>query len=110
MRYAEYQKAVARLDSEIAKKRTREQRAAQGRAPWYLHLFPDMRAAVIEKAAKERAVLAGKRATLEREMFGTASLLWNCDPAAVFRRSVPSSPEAVETLRAAADAALDWKA
>ncbi|NIK89687.1 hypothetical protein FHS83_003005 [Rhizomicrobium palustre] len=109
MRYAEYHKEIARLDKEIAKKLFREERAANGSGPWYLHLFPDMRSSVVEKAARERLALAKKRALLERDMFGAATLICNADATAVFRRTVPSSSDAVETLRVAADAALEWK-
>ena len=110
MRYTEYHKAMARLDGQIAKQLDREQRAAGGGGPWYLHLFPDMRDGVIDKAANNRAQLAGQRARLEQEMYGAAGLLWNANPAAVFRRTVPASADAVATLRAAADAALRHQA
>jgi stage V sporulation protein SpoVS len=106
MRYAEYHKALARLDSEIAKQLDREVRAANGAGPWFLHLFPDMRGSVIDKAAGKRAALAQQRAAIEQEMFGAAALMWNANAAAVFRRSVPTSGDAIATLRAAADAAL----
>jgi len=107
MRYAEYHKALARLDSEIAKQMDREHRAANGAGPWYLHLFPDMRGSVIDKAAAKRSALAQQRAQFEQEMFGGAGVMWNANAAAVFRRTVPSSPEAIAMLRAAADAALE---
>jgi|GEM_PF-1430157 len=110
MRYAEYHKEVARLDKEIAKQLDREVRASGNGGPWYLHLFPDMRTSVAAKAAKKRGELARQRALFEREMFGADALIWNSNPAAVFRRTVPASPEAVATLRAAADAALELKA
>lgn len=110
MRYTEYHKALARLDSEIGQQRERELRAANGAGPWYLHLFPDMRGSVIDKAVAKRAALAQQRALLEQEMFGGASVIWNANAAAVFRRTVPTSPDAVATLRAAADAALEGKA
>lgn len=109
MRYAEYHKALARLDNEIAKQRDRELRAANGAGPWYLHLFPDMRNSVIDKAAGKRAAFAQQRAIVEQEMFG-AGLMWNANAAAVFRRSVPTSATAIASLRAAADAALERKA
>jgi hypothetical protein len=110
MRYAEYHKAVARLDSEIAKQMDRELRASNGAGPWFLHLFPDMRDSVIDKAVNRRAALAQQRALIEQEMFAPAALVWNANPAAVFRRTVPTSAQAIATLRAAADAALDSKA
>ncbi len=110
MRYAEYHKALARLDSEIAKQLERELRAANGAGPWYLHLFPDMRGAVIDKAAGKRAALAQQRVLVEQQMFGGTGLMWNANAAAVFRRTVPTSAEAIATLRAAADAALERKA
>lgn len=106
MRYAEYHKEIARLDKEIAECLNREIRAANGK-PWYLGVMPSLAAKTIEAAAGRRAKLARKRARIDRETFGAASLLWNADPTAVFRRSVPSSESAVELLRVAADAAFD---
>lgn len=110
MRYAEYHKEVARLDKEIAKQLDREVRAGGNGGPWYLYLFPDMRPSAAEKAAKKRGELARQRTLLERQMFGADALIWNANPMAVFRRTVPASSEAVSTLRAAADAALELKA
>ncbi len=107
MRYGEYHKALARLDGEIAKQMDREVRAANGAGPWFLHLFPDLRGSVMDKAAGKRAALAQQRAHIEQEMFAAAALLWNANAAAVFRRTVPTSADAIAKLRAAADAALE---
>lgn len=109
MRYAEYHKALARLDTEIAKQLDREARAASGAGPWFLHLFPDMRGSVIDKAVNKRTALAQQRALIEQEMFSPAALMWNVNAAAVFRRTVPTSVDSIATLRAAADAALERK-
>lgn len=106
MRYAEYHKKVARLDKEIADCLRREARAASG-SPWYYRVMPSLAAKAIEESSARRAKLARSRAKLERDVFGAASLLWNADPEAVFRHTVPVSDEAVERLRAAADAAFD---
>ena len=106
MRYAEYHKKLARLDKEIAECVRREAKAASG-SPWYFRVVPSLAAKAIEEASAKRGELARQRARLEREIFGEASLLWNADPVAVFRRTVPSSDDAVERLRAAADAAFD---
>jgi len=110
MRYSQYHKAVARLDAEIAKQLNRELRATNGAGPWFLHLFPDMRNSVIDKAVNARAALAKQRARVEQDMFGSAGLLWNTDAGSVFRRTVPTSEESIATLRAAADAALERRA
>jgi len=106
MRYAEYLEKVACLDKQIADCLKHEARAASGH-PWYLKVMPSLAARVIEDSARKRGALARRRAEIERSMFGAASLLWNADPTAFFRRTVPSSDEAVERLRAAADAAYD---
>ena len=106
MRYAEYHKNLARLDKEIAECLRREIRAANG-SPWYYRMMPSLAAKAIAAASTRRGELARQRARLERETFGASSLLWNVDPVAVFRRSVPSSDEAVSQWRAAADAAFD---
>ena len=105
MRYAEYREKLARLDKEIADCVRREDRAASGH-PWYFKVMPILAANAIEAATSKRVELARARARLERETFG-ASLLWNAEPTAVFRRTVPSSDDAVERLRAAADASFD---
>ena len=104
MRYAEYLKTLARLDKEIAECLRREEKAASGK-PWYFKVVPSLAANAIEVASEQRGKLARTRARLERETYA-ASLLWNVDPVAVFRRTVPSSPDAVALLRAAADAAF----
>lgn len=109
MRYAEYQREIARLDQEIAKKRGREVRATGGGGPWYLHVFPDMRRSVSEKAARERLELVRQRTALERQMFCADAMVWNSNPAIMFRRTVPSSADAITALRSAADAALSHK-
>jgi len=106
MRYAEYHKKIAHLDQEIAECFAREDRAASGK-PWYLKVIPSLAVKAIEASNQKRCMLARERAKLVRETFRGASLLWNADPNAVFRRTVPSSGEAVEQLRAAADAAFD---
>lgn len=107
MRYAEYHKKITRLDQRIAVYIDRETRATSGNGPWFVKLFPSLRQTAIDVASRKRVELARERARLEREQFGGASLLWNADPVAVFRRTVPSSQEAIERLRAAADAAYD---
>jgi hypothetical protein len=106
MRYAEYQKKVARLDRQIGDCLRREERVASGR-PWYFKMAPSLAVSAIETSNRKRAVLARERARLDRETFGAASLIWNVEPTAVFLRTVPSSPEAIDQLRAAADAAYD---
>ncbi|NIJ48877.1 hypothetical protein [Rhizomicrobium electricum] len=106
MRYAEYHKEIARLDKEIAECLRREARAAGG-SPWYYRVMPSLAAKAIEESAARRTKLARSRAKLERDVFGAASLLWNADPVAVFRRTVPASDEGIERLRAAADAAFE---
>lgn len=108
MRYAEYHKKLARLDKEIAACLVRESRVAEGR-PWYFRMMPSLAAKVIEETAARRETLAGKRAKLERDAIGADALMWNADPAAVFRRTVPGSDESVALLRSAADAAFDLK-
>lgn len=108
MRYAEYHKKIARLDKEIAHCLRREARAASG-SPWYYRVMPSLATKAIEESSARRASLARQRAKLERDTFGAASLLWNADPVAVFRRTVPASEDTVERLRAAADAAFDLK-
>lgn len=106
MRYAEYHKKLARLDKDIAECLRREARAAAG-SPWYFRVMPSLATKAIEASSTKRVKLARARAQLERETFAAASLLWNADPVAVFRRTVPASDEAVARLRAAADAAFD---
>jgi hypothetical protein len=106
MRYAEYHKKIARLDQEIAECLAQEDRAASGK-PWYLKVMPSLAMKAIEASNRKRCALARERAKLVRETFGGTSLLWNADPTAVFRRTVPGSSEAVEQLRTVADAAFD---
>ena len=106
MRYSEYHTKLARLDKQIVDCLHREARAAEGH-PWYFKVMPSLAAKAIDSLAAKRCELARERAKLERETFGAASLLWNADPTAVFRRTVPGSDEAVERLRAVADAAFD---
>lgn len=106
MRYAEYREKLACLDKEIADCVHREDRAASGH-PWYFKVMPILATMAIEEASNRRGKLARARARLERETFGAASLMWNVEPTAVFRRTIPSSDDAVERLRAAADAAFD---
>jgi hypothetical protein len=108
MRYTEYQKKLARLDKDIADCLARENRAAEGR-PWYFRMMPSLAARVIEESTARREALAEKRLKLERKVFGADALMWNADPAAVFRRTVPGSDDSVAMLRAAADAAFDLK-
>jgi hypothetical protein len=107
MRYEEYLKQATRLEKEIANCLSREIKAASGSGPWYVKLFPGLRSTTINVANRKRGVLARERAKLEREAFADPSTVWNADAAAVFRRAVPSSPEAIEHLRLAADAAFD---
>ena len=109
MRYHEYLKQATRLDKGIANCLNREVKAANGTGPWYVRLFPSLRNTTIEVANRKRGVLARQRAQLVREMFADPSTVWNVDATAVFRRSVPSSPEAVEHLRNAANAAADFQ-
>jgi len=106
MRYAEYHEKIARLDKQIAECSRREARAAAG-SPWYFRMMPSLADKAIADASAKRLRLARQRALLEREVFSSASLLWNSDPVAVFRRTVPASDQAVDRLRAAADAAFD---
>jgi hypothetical protein len=106
MRYAKYREQLARLDKEIAECVRREAKAASGH-PWYFKVMPILAAKAIEVASNKRGELARARARLERETFSAASLIWNAEPTAVFRRTVPGSEDAVERLRAAADAAFD---
>lgn len=108
MRYAQYHKKLARLDKQIAECVRREAKAASG-SPWWYRVMPSLAAKAIDEAATRRAKLARERARLEYEVYGASSLLWNTDPVAVFRRTVPSSEEAVVRLRAAADAAFQLK-
>ncbi len=107
MRYGEYLKQTTRLEKEIADCLSREIKAANGNGPWYVRLFPSLRSTTIEVANRKRGVLARKRAQLEREMFADPSIVWNADVAAAFRKTVPSSPDAIERLRDAANAAFD---
>jgi len=106
MRYAEYREKLARLDKEIADCVRREDRAASGH-PWYFKVMPILATMAIEEASNQRGKLARARARFERETFGVASMMWNAEPTAVFRRTVPSSDDAVERLRASADASFD---
>jgi hypothetical protein len=103
MRYAEYHQKIARLDKEIAECLRCEARAASG-SPWYYRVMPSLAAKAIEESRTRRTKLARSRAKLESNVFAAASLLWNADPVAVFRRTVPVSEDAVGQLRAAADA------
>jgi hypothetical protein len=107
MRYAEYLKQTTKLEKQIADCLGREIKAASGNGPWYVRLFPSLRSTTIEVANRKRGVLARKRAQLEREMFADPSTVWNADVTAVFRATVPSSPDAVERLREAANAMID---
>lgn len=107
MRYAEYLKQATHLENNIAECLSREIRAANGKGPWYVRLFPSLRSTTIEVANRKRGVLARKRAQLERAMFADPSTVWNADVTAVFRKTVPSSPDAIERLRDAANAAFD---
>lgn len=107
MRYAEYLKQTTRLEKEIADCLGREIKTASGNGPWYVRLFPSLRSTTIEVANRKRGVLARRRAQLERETFADPSTVWNADAAAVFRKTIPCSPDAVERLRDAANAAFD---
>lgn len=107
MRYEEYLKQATRLEKEIANCLSREIKAANGSGPWYVKLFPGLRSTTINVANRKRGVLAHQRAILAREVFADPSTIWNVDVTAVFRRTVPSSPDAIEHLRSAADAAFD---
>ncbi len=107
MRYAEYQKQATRLEKQIADCLNREVRAANGNGPWYVRLFPGLRNTTIEVANRKRGALAHKRAQLEREAFADPSTIWNADVSAAFRKTALGSPDAVEQLRDAANAAFD---
>lgn len=105
MQYAEYREKLARFDKEIADCVHREDRAVSGH-PWYFKVMPILATMAIEEASNQRGKLARARARLERETFAS-SLIWNVEPTAVFRRTMPSSEDAVARLRAVADAAFD---
>lgn len=109
MRYQEYLKEAVRLEKEIADCLNREIKASTGTGPWYVKLFPSLRSTTIQVANRKRGVLAHKRASLEQEYFADPAHLFNADANAVFRRTVPNSPEAVKQLQSVADAAADFR-
>lgn len=109
MRYQEYLREATRLEKEIADCLSREIKAASGKGPWYVKLFPSLRSTTIHVANRKRGVLAHQRATLERDFFADPSHLFNADVNAVFRRTVPNSDEAVKHLQSVADAAVDFR-
>ncbi len=109
MRYQEYLEEATRLEQQIAQCLGRETKAANGTGPWFVKLFPGLRATTIKVANRKRGVLAHRRAVLEREAFGDPSILFNTNVAACLRRTVPNSPETVAQLQATADAKIDFQ-
>jgi len=110
MRYSEYIKQATRLEKEIAECWNREVKVEAGKGPWFVHFIPSLRSSAIAVAKRKRQALAGERHRLEREYFADPAYVWNADAVNAFRRTVPSSPESVRLLHAAADAALDSEA
>ena len=110
MRYSEYLKRATRLQKEIAECWNREQKAAEGKGPWFVHFIPSLRSSAIAVASRKRQALARERHRLERDFFADPAVMWNAVAVNAFRRTVPSSPEAIRLLRSAADAALDSEA
>jgi hypothetical protein len=107
MRYEEYLKQAERLEKQIAECLSREVKTANGSGPWFVKLFPGLRRTTINVANRKRGMFALQRAALEREVFADPSTVFNANANLVFRRTVPNSPEAVNNLRAVADAAYD---
>jgi hypothetical protein len=106
MRFSDYMKQRARIDRAISECWARETKAENGKGPWFVRIFPSLRETTITVASRKRAALAKQRHRLQREVFADPAYLWNGVALNAFRRTVPSSTEAVKLLRAAADAAL----
>jgi hypothetical protein len=107
MRYSDYLKEAGRLEKAIAACWEREAKAAGGKGPWFVRLFPGLRNTTIDVAGRKRGMLARQRAKLDRDFFAASSTLWNDPAVAAFRQTVPSSQDAVTCLRHAAEAALN---
>jgi len=106
MRYSEFARRNARLEKAIAEYWSREVKAETGNGPWFVLLFPGLRSSTIAVANRKRLALINERHRLQRAYFGDPACMWNADAVNAFRRTVPSSPDAVSLLRTAADAAL----
>jgi hypothetical protein len=109
MRFSEYLKQMTRLEKTIAECWDRESKAEAGKGPWFVRVFPGLRATTITVANRKRLALARQRHRLQREYFADAAFMWNVDAVNAFRRTVPSSHDAVELLRDAADAAINFE-
>lgn len=107
MRFSDYVRQVARIDKTIAECWQREEKAESGKGPWFVRIFPGLRSTTISVANRKRAALAKERYRLQRAMFADPAFVWNGDAVNAFRRTVPSSADAVRMLRDAADSALD---
>ena len=107
MRYSEYLKQAERLEKSIAEYRDREVKTETGKGPWFVRLFPGLRSTTIAVASRKRAALAQERYRLQRAAFADPAFLWNAGAVNAFRRTVPSSHDAIALLRDAADAALN---
>lgn len=105
MRYSDYEKRLARLETAIAAERAAEARAAAGEGSWLDRMMPSRFQAKIEKAGGRRAALLGERTRLMREYFGGPSLMKNVDMAAALHRTLQA--EAAGHLKDAAVAAAD---
>jgi len=107
MRYSDYLKRATRLEKSIAESWDREEKAETGKGPWFVRLFPGLRSSSIAVTSRKRRALAQEYHRLFRTTFADPAYLWNGDAVNAFRRTVPSSPQAVNMLRDAAEAALD---
>jgi hypothetical protein len=107
MRYSEYLKKAERLEKSIAAYWDREMKTETGKGPWFVRIFPGLRSTTIAVASRKRGVLAGERHRLQRDYFADPAFLWNAGAVNAFRRTVPSSHDAIELLRNAANSALD---
>lgn len=109
MRFSEYLKEMTRLEKTIVECWDREMRAEAGKGPWFVRIFPGLRSTTITVANRKRLALARQRHRLQCEYFGDPAFMWNADALNAFRRTVPSSHDAVERLRDAADAAINFE-
>ena len=109
MRFSDYLKQMTRLEKTIAECWDREVRAESGKGPWFVRIFPGLRSTTITVANRKRLILARQRHRLQRDYFADPAFLWNADAVNAFRRTVPSSQDAVERLRDAADAAVNFE-